>query len=190
MQEINEHVANALRTVRAERKLSLDAAAKITGVSKAMLGQIERGESCPTLTTLWKIATGFKLSLSRLLEPDLSAHVIEVRQLDALRKRPVDDEMLVAPIFRYDQALGFEMFELTLPAGYERLSEPHVAGATEHIVVISGHMDLFVEQQWLPMKAGSAIRFQADKVHGYRNTSAEPTVFHNIINYRMVTCAE
>ena len=58
-----------LRALRTGRAWSLDRAAQETGVSKAMLGQIERGESSPTIATLWKIASGFNTSLSSLIEP-------------------------------------------------------------------------------------------------------------------------
>ena len=61
---IGEH----LREVRTNLNLSLDDASKMTGVSKPMLGQIERGQSAPTITTLWKIATGLKTPLSYFLQ--------------------------------------------------------------------------------------------------------------------------
>ena len=68
MQEINQYLADTLRQLRHDRSWSLDRAASECGVSKAMLGQIERGESSPTVATLWKIASGFDTSLSSFLE--------------------------------------------------------------------------------------------------------------------------
>ena len=44
MQEMNQHLAQRLKGLRSELGWSLDVAARETGVSKAMLGQIERGE--------------------------------------------------------------------------------------------------------------------------------------------------
>ncbi|NJA70070.1 helix-turn-helix transcriptional regulator, partial [Clostridioides difficile] len=55
------NVGENLRLLRQEMGISLDKASKMTGVSKAMLGQIERGESSPTVSTLWKISSGFKI---------------------------------------------------------------------------------------------------------------------------------
>ncbi|MEZ8384857.1 helix-turn-helix domain-containing protein, partial [Vibrio splendidus] len=43
-----------LKRLRQEKGWSLDKTAKETGVSKAMLGQIERGESSPTVAKLWQ----------------------------------------------------------------------------------------------------------------------------------------
>ncbi|MGL4206107.1 MAG: helix-turn-helix domain-containing protein, partial [Aeromonadaceae bacterium] len=45
MEEINQQVGLALKQLRQQRGWSLDQAAQACGVSKAMLGQIERGES-------------------------------------------------------------------------------------------------------------------------------------------------
>ena len=60
LENIGHIVAENLKRLREERKLSLDAVAKCSGVSKSMLGQIERGVTNPTISTLWKLATGLK----------------------------------------------------------------------------------------------------------------------------------
>lgn len=62
-----DRAGEALRKIRAERGLTLEEAAALCGVSKPMLSQIERGKSVPTITTLWKIATGLKVPLSAFL---------------------------------------------------------------------------------------------------------------------------
>ena len=58
MENFNIVFAKNLKRIREDRKLSLDKVADLTGVSKSMLGQIERGDSNPTITTVWKIANG------------------------------------------------------------------------------------------------------------------------------------
>ncbi|WP_271272027.1 helix-turn-helix domain-containing protein [Aliamphritea hakodatensis] len=183
MQEVNTYLSGALKKARKDRNLSLDKAAKATGVSKAMLGQIERGESSPTLATLWKIASGLNLSMSGLLGPALSGPPTVFRNADALREQPTQDRMLVATLFPFNPALGFEMFELTLLPGYERYSEPHEPGVTEHVVVIEGEVEIFADDQWQKLAKGDAIRFAADRPHGYRNLSNASGVFHNLIHY-------
>jgi transcriptional regulator with XRE-family HTH domain len=180
-----DYIATALQAIRQERGWSLDRASKATGVSKAMLGQIERGESSPTLATLWKLATGFQISLSHLLQPAITLPGgVQLRSADRLRHRPTTDPMLVAPLFPYDPAFGFELLELTLPPGYERLSAPHDAGVTEHVTLIRGQMAVKVGEDWVELHRGDALRFNADQPHGYRCCGSEPAVFHNLIHYR------
>ena len=47
-------IGRELKSLRQSRGLTLDELAALTGVSKPMLGQIERGQSSPTINTLWK----------------------------------------------------------------------------------------------------------------------------------------
>ena len=68
MEYMNLKIGEKLKILRTTRTLSLDDVSALTGVSKPMLGQIERGQSIPTVTTLWKIATGLKTPLSFFLE--------------------------------------------------------------------------------------------------------------------------
>lgn len=185
MQESNQYLAVTLKTLRNENGWSLDRAAQETGVSKAMLGQIERGESSPTIATLWKIASGFHRSLSGFLEPPpLAASDGAVyRDVDTIRNQPGPDGMLVASLFPYEPRFGFELFELSLLPGYERLSEAHESGVTEHVIVLSGVMDVLVEGRWITLEQGHAVRFAADRPHGYRNRHETTAVFHDLIHY-------
>ncbi|WP_204796264.1 helix-turn-helix domain-containing protein [Oceanisphaera litoralis] len=184
MQEPNKYLAIRLRTLRKERGWSLDRCASETGVSKAMLGQIERGESSPTIATLWKIAGGFHTSLSDFLEPTPEPHPGPLyRQADRLRRQPAGDGILVAPLFPFEGRFGFEMLELTLLPGYERRSEPHEPGVIEHVIVQRGEMELLLEGRWQPLAPGAAVRFHADRPHSYRNPGDTPAVFYNLIHY-------
>ena len=68
MEYLNSMIGKKLKEIRVMKGLSLEDVAKLTGVSKAMLGQIERSVSNPTVSTLWKIATGLKVSFSFFIE--------------------------------------------------------------------------------------------------------------------------
>ena len=185
-QAANRRLALRLRALRQERSWSLDRAAQETGVSKAMLGQIERGESSPTVATLWKIAGGFACSLTHFLvdpaEPGASRAPL-LRHADALRTQPASDAMLVAPLFPYDAVLGFELFELTLLPGYVRQSEAHAAGVIEHVIITLGHMEVLIDDTWTQLAQGDGVRFAADKPHGYRNLGRDKAVCLDLIHY-------
>ena len=64
--------ANA-KAIRESKKLTLDAAAQLTGVSRSMLAQIEKGDVNPTISVLWKIANGYRVSFTSLLDAHASA---------------------------------------------------------------------------------------------------------------------
>ena len=67
MGQVDENIAINLRRIRRIRNMSLDMVAELTGVSKSMLGQIERGESNPTIGTISRIVEGIKVSYEDLL---------------------------------------------------------------------------------------------------------------------------
>jgi transcriptional regulator with XRE-family HTH domain len=63
-----EHVVGVnLARLRAERQLSLDALARLSGVSRAMLAQIESARSVPSIKVLCKIAAALKVSVAAFL---------------------------------------------------------------------------------------------------------------------------
>ncbi len=185
MQEPNAYLSQALKRLRKQRGWSLEQAAQETGVSKAMLGQIERTESSPTIATLWKIANGFHASISFFLGPPADDPLDGALSPGGKppRKSLAADPLLVTSLFSYDARFGFELLELTLPPGAIRLSEPHAAGVVEHVVVISGTMELLVDGRWVPLAERSAVRYAADRPHGYRNLGGHAAVFHNLIHY-------
>ncbi|MBN3079001.1 helix-turn-helix transcriptional regulator, partial [Pectobacterium brasiliense] len=77
--ELTRRIGHTLKTLRREKGRSLTRAAEETGESKAMHGQIERGESSPTDATLRKIETGKNVEFSTLIEPTLAEEDVTYR---------------------------------------------------------------------------------------------------------------
>ena len=136
MNEAVSMVGERLREIRTKRNISLDDAAKLTGVSKPMLGQIERGRSIPTVTTLWKIATGLKTPLSAFLQERLPEYAVV--RIDG--EEPVaEDEgrMRAYPVFPYDPIRSMELFYIEFDAGCRHASEKHSEDVEEYLMVLS-----------------------------------------------------
>lgn len=66
--ELGKIIATNLNELRTERNLTLGQLSKISGISKAMLSDIEKGDSNPTINTIWKIANGLNVPYTRLME--------------------------------------------------------------------------------------------------------------------------
>lgn len=182
MKETSQKIALTLRNLRKERGWSLDKTAAETGVSKAMLGQIEREESSPTVSTLWKIATGFQVSFSSFLEAELS-NSKPVYRSGKVKKLNPQDAIQITPIFPFDSKLKFEVFIIELQPGSEHLSLPHEPGVIEHVIVTEGIMEVLSQGRWKKLSKGKGLRFNADEIHGYRNKTDQNVIFHNIIYY-------
>jgi transcriptional regulator with XRE-family HTH domain len=173
---INSVIGELLKEARAANGWSLDVTYNKTGVSKAMLGQIERGESSPTIAKLWKIANGFELPISYFLGAFNASNI-------AKNELKTEKGITVVPLFPFDPVTNFEVLSLTLMPLHQQNSEPHNSGVIEHILVIKGEMEYLLDEEWHALKEGEVIKFKADKAHGYRNLSDKATTFHNIIYY-------
>lgn len=180
MMEILTRIASSLKTLRKERGWSLDKTAQETGVSKAMLGQIERAESSPTISTLWKIASGFKVPFSLFIAEDQLDHGT-IGQTKVLH--PSDDKIKVLPIFPFDEKLKCEMFLIELLPGCEHISPPHQPNVIEHVLVAEGSMEVFSNSAWKLLTKGQGLRFNACQPHGYRNFSEQTSTIYDIIHY-------
>lgn len=172
---ITQNIAATLKQLRADKGWSLDKTSQHTNVSKAMLGQIERGESSPTIATLWKIATGLECSFSRLLG--------DVAQQSAYQGDSCEQGMSVQTLFPFSTDTNMEMFQLDIVGGYERVSEPHATGVVEHIHVLSGELEILSEGQWHRLSAGQQHKLAADREHGYRGIHPM-TQFIDVIVYQ------
>jgi len=183
MDAMSSMIAANLKRIRKEKKLSLDNAAEMTGVSKSMLGQIERGEYSPTVATLWKIATGLHISFTALLEGQ--AMETKIIQKEDIRPLLSDEgRFRLFPFFPYDDAKRFEMLCIEMDLGCRSESAPHEEGTEELLMVSQGTLRLTVDGKDYLVEAGNAIRYQADKAHIYENAGETPAKLYMVIYYR------
>ncbi|MGD9591767.1 MAG: helix-turn-helix domain-containing protein [Candidatus Berkiella sp.] len=184
MNDINSQISTTLKSLRQARGWSLDKAAQETGVSKAMLGQIERGESSPTIATLWKIASGFQTSFSSFIEPSRAYSKTPIYRSGKTRElHPQDEKIRVMPLFPFDKHLHFEVYIIELLPQCEHISPPHEPGTIEHVIVVSGKIEVLVDNTWHTLNKGEGLRFEANLKHGYANRSAKTACIHDIIHY-------
>ncbi|MBU8878682.1 XRE family transcriptional regulator [Bacillus sp. FJAT-29790] len=182
MDQINKNIGKNINRIRKERNLSLDKTSEITGVSKTMLGQIERGESNPTVTTLWKIANGLRLSFTSLISGDRpSVTVIKKNSLKPVVEN--DGQYQVYPVFPFNAEKQFEVFSIILQSGCEHKSEAHNVGVEEYIFVNEGKVEVVIGEEVYVVDSEDSITFQADRPHIYRNNGNSPVKCIVLIHY-------
>ncbi|MCA2010301.1 XRE family transcriptional regulator [Cereibacter sphaeroides] len=182
--ESTDQVGANLRRARGQAGLSLSATAEVTGVSKAMLGQIERGESSPTLATLWKLCKGLQLPLTALigapLTPSMPGPTVPS---GGAAPRGIKESPTFRTLFPFDPKTGCEVFLHDLTPHWEHCSAAHSDGVIEDVFVLQGAVEILLGEAWHRIDAGQALRFKADQPHGYRNPLASRSRFHNTIHY-------
>lgn len=181
--EISDVVADNLKRHRAERGLSLSDLSTRSGVSRAMIHQIERRQSAPTINVVWKLATALDLPFSGLLEhpTDKGPRILRADKSWSLRS---DDGRFVSrALFPLDEPRTAELYELTLLPGAEEIAEPHAEGTRENIAVAEGRLRLQVDGDSLELGPGDAIVFTADVPHAYANPFSEDTRAYLVMTY-------
>jgi len=182
MDSIPIRIGSNLQRIRKQRGLSLDKVAEATGVSKGTLHQIERGDTQPTVTTVWKIATGLNLSLSSLLKDDEAAvSIVSRKEMPDVTED--NGKCKIYMLFPYDPETRIETFTITMDAGARYTSSPHNKGVSEYITVVSGAFELQVRDQVHSLHKGDAIRFAGNVTHSYINRSGEETILQVIMHY-------
>ncbi len=176
-------VAGNLKRFRTERALSLEKLAQASGVSRAMLGQIELGQSAPTINLLWKVAQALEVSFSALIATPRAGDTQVLRAVDARRLTSRDGSFSSRALFPLDEGRRVEFYELKLtPFGLER-ADAHSAGTMENLVVSQGVVEIELPESLHVLTTGDAIYFEASSPHTYRNPGAQPAVMYLVMTY-------
>lgn len=179
---ITNAVSRNVKAIREQRKLTLDSAAEKTGVSRSMLAQIEKGEVNPTISVLWKIANGYKVSFTSLLE-DEKQQITVVRGKDTVPLTEDEGRYRIEPTFSFDEKRLFECYRVTIEESGRLEAQPHMNGTEEYVTVFAGTAEITVDTAVYRLKAGDSIRFLADVPHAYRNAGAVPVQMNMMIYY-------
>ena len=119
---------------------SLRLLAERSGVSKAMLNQIEGGKSSPSIALGWKIANGLGVPFGALLGEAMPGDfVVHPRdQIQALYSE--SKELCTRALFPPGDSRAAELYELSLEPGGEEKAQSHLPGTREQIYVTAGHL--------------------------------------------------
>lgn len=161
--DINLVIAENIKRIRKTQKMSIERTAENAGVSRSMLGQIERGEANPSAATLYKIASALKISMEDLFvhEPDTEDRLF--RGIDSLAKRMDAGKVQQHTTIPYDEYLGLEQsrYDLFISGVYELPPEkPNTVG---YILVMGGSVNVTADEEGYRMEQWDVLRFHADR---------------------------
>ncbi|MCV6583941.1 MAG: XRE family transcriptional regulator [Marinibacterium sp.] len=155
-----------LKEARRAQGLSLDAVAKLSGVSRSMVSQIERGESSPTIATLLNLTRALQVDFAGLLDDNAPEPRIEVLRSG---QHPVIDKLGTACrilILSPPEEVGtHEVYQLEFRAGGRLDSAPHQRGAREQLTVLDGQISVTAGTDTIALCPGDTARYAADQPH-------------------------
>lgn len=181
--DLSPIVGSNLRKLRGRRGLSLEKLAKASGVSRAMLGQIELGQSAPSINVLWKIARALDVTFSALISASGGGGTTILRENDAKRLTSHDGAFISRALFPFDAPRRVEFYELKIGARKIERADPHPPGTTENLIVTAGVVDITVDRVVHRLGTGDAIVFEADGAHTYTNPADTDATMYLVMTY-------
>ncbi len=135
-----------------------------------MLSQIERGESSPTVATLWSLTRALQVDFAGLLDEGDAGNTI--KEIMRANRTPTIDSQGEGCRIRIlsppDQVGQLEVYEISFAANGVLISEPHRQGCVEHMTVLEGTLCVVAGEEEAELTAGDTIRYAADHHHSIR----------------------
>lgn len=172
-----------LRRLRTQRGLSLEKLARASGVSRAMLGQVELGKSAPTINVLWKIARALEIPFSALIRDQRVGGTVVLPKDKAKKLTSHDGTFTSRALFPFDVPRNVEFYELRLQPRAVEEADPHPPGTVENLVISQGALELSVGGERHELTTGDAILFEADVPHVYRNAGDKELLMYLVMTY-------
>lgn len=163
--EIVGQLAEALRAARKARGLSLEGVAQLSGVSRSMVSQIERGESSPTVATLWNLTQALQVDFAGLLAGRAAGGIDVVRAEAAPVIAARGDGVRIRILSPPESVGSHEVYELIFAPGGVLDSAAHSPGCREHLTVIEGRIAVGSGSESATLGTGDTARYAADRAH-------------------------
>lgn len=175
MSELNPpQIGPLLQHRRKERGLTLQQLSALSGVSKSMLSQIERGEANPTFAVLWSLTRGLGIDFVALLgEGQATAGAegfIEVLTPEHTPTiRSADNSCRLRILSPPSLSGAIEWYDVEIAPGGCLDSAPHAPGAVEHFTALSGEFAITSGTSRHLLRQGETVRYPVDVAHSISN---------------------
>ncbi|MCM3773739.1 helix-turn-helix domain-containing protein [Priestia aryabhattai] len=173
-------VGGVLRKLRKEKNLNLEELSELSGVSKLTLGNIERGETNPTIGVLWKISKSLSIPLMALFSTESDVNLF--RAGEGLRIVGEESNWAIEPIFQ-NVNNNMEMYRAYLQPNSSYYPEKHHHNTTELATVMSGTITIKVNNESYSLNQYDSISFSTNGTHSYTNHTNDVVVLHIILKY-------
>lgn len=180
MSALSGHLATNLRFLRQRRGLTQAQIAKLCGVPRSTVGQLESGSGNPTLSVLARLAGALQLSIEEVLSaPHARCAVFPKGTLPVL-SRGKSGSVAVQKLLP-DPIPGMEIDRIELSAGGRMTGIPHRPGTREYLTCERGRITLWTEGEKHVLAAGDVAAFQGDQPHSYHNDGETTAIGFSVV---------
>lgn len=177
-----EALGARIRVLRRAQGLGLERLAELSGVSRSMVSEVERGTKTPTVLVLDRLATALGTSIARLLDEPAGDAVVVLRsgRQRVLRDPAGWERRILSPVL---PGVEFEFMRTVLGPGVDAGEfAPHRAGSREYVAVESGRLTLAVDGQVSVLEGGDSVYFPGDRRHAFANGGDRECVYYLVMD--------
>ncbi|MFH6894743.1 helix-turn-helix domain-containing protein [Providencia huaxiensis] len=159
-----ELISKALVRERQKSGLSLSELSRKAGIAKSTLSQLESGSGNPSIETLWALCVALDIPFARLIE-EKQETITVIRHGEAI---PVSAEHANYLAFLLSSAPADsrrDIYTVIAQPGRDRISEPHMRGVSEHIIIMSGRALVGPLDNPVELQVGDYIHYPGDEPH-------------------------
>ncbi|MBI9101443.1 MAG: helix-turn-helix transcriptional regulator [Spirochaetales bacterium] len=178
-------VGRNILAIRKKLSFTLNVLSERSGVSRAMLSQIESEKVNPTVATVWKIAQGLGVEIQEVLKDSGSSH----RKFAVNRKQQVisidtdADHVHIRVLSPISMVEELEMYWLTINPSGVLESEPHIHDTEEFLTVIEGDIEVTAGDNSTVLGTEDFIRYHSDLKHSIRNLGDKDAIVHMVVKF-------
>lgn len=157
-------ISKALARERQKSGLSLSELSRKAGIAKSTLSQLESGSGNPSIETLWALCVALDIPFARLIE-EKQETVTVIRHGEAV---PVSAEHANYLAFLLSSAPDNsrrDIYTVIAQPGRDRISEPHMQGVSEHIIITAGKALVGPLDNPVELAVGDYIHYPGDEPH-------------------------
>jgi transcriptional regulator with XRE-family HTH domain len=170
--QVKVRIGARLRAARLAQRMTIEAVADATGLTKGFISRLERDNASPSVASLVAVCEVIGLRVGALFDPPDTAVVRagEGRQISFGAKNA--EERLLTPGTQQQ----VEVIHSVIGPGGHGGEELYTLDCdTEFVYVLAGTLDVVVEDDVTTLGAGDAMTFPGRTPHTWRNPSTEPS---------------
>ena len=174
-QVVSGQLGRTVQRLRKAYNLSLSDLSEQSGVAKSIISQIERNETNPTLSTIWRLSHALDVSIERVLQGAQDEPFIEkTTRGDTPILMSEDGKCRLAITGWIKTVEWLQWYDFAADPGGVLESDAHQRGSVECLSVIDGELEVEVAGVTETAKAGETLRYRCDRPHVIRNRSGKP----------------
>lgn len=169
-QFVPPEIGAMVRRIRIDNGMALNELARQSGVSASVLSQIERNQTNPTVSTIWRIATALGVGLESIINAGVEEQATAVLEPDSVPRLTSADGKCRWRILGLPALAGsVEWYDFVHDPDGQIDSKPHPRGTVEHMSLSSGALEVEIDGEKHVVRAGETLRYRGDFRHIIRN---------------------